>query len=100
MVYRIFQEILNNITRHAEAKTVDLDWTYKDGILALSIHDDGKGFDESGLSPHASLGLMGMRERALLIGGKIEIESAPGRGTTVRIITPVQIMGDERIEPS
>jgi PAS domain S-box-containing protein len=100
VVFRIFQEILNNITRHAEATTVDLSCTVKGGTLTLSIHDNGKGFDEATLSPHESLGLLGMRERALLIGGEIEIASAPGRGTTVSVITPVQITSVELPKPA
>ena len=91
-LYRIAQEALNNIAKHAAAKTVAVVLERRDRQVSLIIEDDGVGFD----LPQAlgiddkGLGLIGMRERAALIGGSVEMESQPDEGTTVvvRIPTP------------
>jgi len=87
VVYRVAQEALSNATRHSGADhvTVRLRRSVEDGV-ALEVTDDGRGFafDES----EGGLGLAGMRERALLIGGDLTIESRPGRGTSVRLVIP------------
>ncbi|HWA55285.1 MAG TPA: sensor histidine kinase [Solirubrobacterales bacterium] len=89
VVYRVAQEALSNATRHSEAKSVEvhLRSDEEDGV-ELEVGDDGRGFafDES----QGGLGIAGMRERALLIGAKLTIESRPGRGTTVRLVTPAR----------
>jgi two-component system sensor histidine kinase UhpB len=88
VVYRVAQEALSNATRHSGASrvTVRLRRSAEDGV-ALEVTDDGCGFafDES----EGGLGLAGMRERALLIGAKLTIESRPGHGTTVHLVVPV-----------
>ncbi len=87
VVYRVAQEALSNATRHSEATSVKarLRRGEEDGV-ELEVSDDGRGFafDES----QGGLGIAGMRERALLIGAKLTIESRPGRGTTIRLVTP------------
>jgi two-component system sensor histidine kinase UhpB len=87
VVYRVAQEALSNATRHSEAKnvTVRLRRNEEDGV-ELNVSDDGRGFafDES----EGGLGIAGMRERALLIGAKLTIESRPEHGTTVRLVIP------------
>jgi two-component system sensor histidine kinase UhpB len=87
VVYRVAQEALSNATRHsgAERLTVKLRRGNADGV-ELRVSDDGRGFafDES----EGGLGIAGMRERALLIGAKLTIESRPGHGTTVRLVVP------------
>ncbi len=87
VVYRVAQEALSNATRHSEAKnvTVRLRRNEDDGV-ELNVSDDGRGFafDES----EGGLGIAGMRERALLIGAKLTIESRPEHGTTVRLVIP------------
>ena len=87
VVYRVAQEALSNATRHSGAAhvAVTLGRSEEDGV-ELEVADDGRGFafDES----EGGLGLAGMRERALLIGAKLTIESRPGHGTTVRLVTP------------
>lgn len=87
VVYRVAQEALSNATRHSEAKnvTVRLRRNEDDGV-ELNVSDDGRGFafDES----EGGLGIAGMRERALLIGAKLTIESRPGHGTTVHLFVP------------
>jgi PAS domain S-box-containing protein len=85
--FRIFQECLTNIIRHAEAKTVRVLLDEHDGELVLVVADDGKGFRESDVSE--SLGFLGMKERAQVCGGCLEITSAPGSGTTITLRVPM-----------
>lgn len=91
--FRVAQEALTNVVRHAQARSVSVDLSKKDRMLHLSIRDDGVGFDVSGQRDHAvhgaSLGLLSMEERATLAGGGLEINSAPGAGTVVRAWFPV-----------
>ena len=87
-VFRIFQEMLSNVGRHARARTVDIDIAVREGNLHLSVEDDGCGaLPEAFESPRA-YGIMGMRERARHFGGVIEIDSQPGRGTCMRLSMP------------
>lgn len=81
-VYRIVQEALNNITKHAHAKHVWIDLTYQNGVLRLQIRDDGRGFD-TGQLPVSHMGVRIMRERAAEIGATIEVRSAIGAGTSI-----------------
>ena len=87
-VFRIFQETLTNVARHADASEVKVRLAKDDRELTLEVHDNGKGIAESKLSSHGSLGILGMRERAILLGGDLTISGAPGKGTTVRIRIP------------
>lgn len=88
---RIVQESLANVRKHAKATTVDLSIRRRDGALQMTITDDGMGFDPAarGPSEFPRFGLSTMRERAESIGGKLEIDTAPGRGTTVRLEVPI-----------
>jgi signal transduction histidine kinase len=81
--YRVAQEALDNVTRHANAQRVTVSLGQIGGQLVLEISDDGGGFAEETVEPDEQLGLLGMRERAALIGGTLEVESRSGRGTTV-----------------
>jgi two-component system sensor histidine kinase UhpB len=96
-VYRILQEALANIGRHAGATAVAVDIEAEGERLELRIRDDGEGFDPSsrarGDGPGAGLGLSGMAERARLAGGELDVRSAPGGGTTVTL----RIAGLERV---
>jgi two-component system sensor histidine kinase UhpB len=90
VVYRVAQEALSNATRHSDAERVVVRLRRgDDGGVELKVSDDGRGFafDES----EGGLGIAGMRERALLIGGELTIESRPGRGTTVRLTVPANL---------
>jgi len=81
-VYRIIQEALTNVAKHAQgAKNVSVVISTSDETLHLTVEDDGRGFDPTASS--SRLGLAGMRERMSLVGGRLEIESAPNRGTTI-----------------
>ena len=85
--YRIVQEALTNVRRHADATCVQLVLRYRDDAVEIEVTDDGRGSADVGLGH----GLVGMRERAALYGGRLETESAPGGGFTVRAWLPVQV---------
>jgi len=84
-VYRIAGEALFNVAQHAGARHLTVQLDKVGGRLILTIADDGRGFDLAGPPPEGRYGLKGMRERAEVVGGKLEIESRPGEGTTVRL---------------
>ncbi len=84
-LFRMYQESLTNIARHANAKNVVAKLEIKNHDIILTISDDGKGFVTNSVNKK-TLGLLGMKERSLSIGGKLMIESEPGKGTTVTII--------------
>ncbi|HEX2184833.1 MAG TPA: ATP-binding protein, partial [Chloroflexota bacterium] len=86
-LFRIAQEALHNTVKHARARSVEVTLGAGSGDLVLCVHDDGRGFDPRGAFP-GHLGLRSMRERAAAVGGAVEIESAPGRGTKVRAHVP------------
>jgi PAS domain S-box-containing protein len=91
--FRIVQEALTNVARHAQAKNVSIDVRTMNGALSLSIKDDGIGFNSHSLTNGVSLnslGLRGMEERAHGLGGKLEIKSAPHEGTEVRVHFPME----------
>jgi PAS domain S-box-containing protein len=83
VLYRIVQEALTNIVRHAHATRVDVVLTLRDGKLIVIIEDNGIGFDPETAPAGSHLGLFGMRERAEMIDAKLMIESSPGNGTTI-----------------
>ena len=88
-IFRIFEECLTNVMRHAEAKSVRVSLRAEDGDVFLSVQDDGVGFRESSVSNSMeSLGLLGMKERAQACGGEVIVTSSPGHGTTVTIRVP------------
>ena len=84
-IYRICQEALNNIAKHAEAKNVDIILKHDDTSIELIIRDDGRGFDTSELTPSGHYGLGMMRERAEAVGALLSITSQPGHGTELTI---------------
>lgn len=87
--FRIFQEALTNVARHAEASSVQAECAIEGDRLILSVKDDGKGIDPSQLDDPKSLGLLGMRERATLLGGEVAFERGADRGTVVRVTIPL-----------
>jgi signal transduction histidine kinase len=98
--YRIVQEGLTNIVRHAQASVAGVVVSRHEGCLTLIIEDDGAGFDTTAIPTDAEqrdhLGLRGMRERLSLIGGSLVVESAAGHGTNLYIRIPVEELGDAR----
>lgn len=91
--FRIFQEALTNVTRHAQASKVEVSCLAEQGILRLRISDDGKGIDATAIKDTKSLGLLGMRERASLSGGSLSVGSGEKGGTSVEASLPLE--GDE-----
>jgi PAS domain S-box-containing protein len=91
-LYRVVQEALNNVSKHAHARHVKVELARRDHLLVLTISDDGRGFDPSArIREHAQshgLGLIGMRERAQIINGTVDVRSAPGKGTTIVLQVP------------
>jgi signal transduction histidine kinase len=87
-VYRVVQEALTNIVRHAQASVVAIDVTGFGDRIQARVADDGVGFDQSSLPEPSRLGLVGMEERVHLVGGILAVTSAPGEGTTVLVDVP------------
>lgn len=86
--FRIFQEILTNVARHANATKIDVALQVDENALVLKVDDNGKGIASRDIERSKSLGLLGMRERASLFGGKVEITGTPGKGTRVLVSIP------------
>ena len=93
-LFRIVQEALNNVAKHARAKTVRLQIAFQRGGLMLRIRDDGRGFDPNvarlARRGREGVGLANMRERATILGGTCEVKSAPSQGTTITVRLPGQ----------
>jgi PAS domain S-box-containing protein len=88
-VFRVVQEALNNVARHAQARLVGLTLEVARGVLRATIEDDGRGFVVDAEGAPTSWGLLGMTERIEALGGRVAIESAPGAGTTVLVQVPI-----------
>jgi PAS domain S-box-containing protein len=88
-LYRMAQEALTNATKHASPKAVSILVHRTATEVRLVVEDDGKGFDDSEILSESQLGLVGMRERAHLVGGSMTLESSPGHGTTICIRVPL-----------
>ena len=91
--FRIIQEALNNIIKHAEAKNVKIDLDFEEQGMRVNVRDDGRGFDLDRIkiqqtSSRPSLGLAGMQERAALLGGRVSFQSRPGQGTMIEAFIP------------
>jgi signal transduction histidine kinase len=90
-IFRVCQEAMSNIARHAHAESVLIQLSEGDGAIRIEIEDDGRGFEPKNVS-HAErrhFGLMGIEERVEILGGKVKIDSAPGQGTRVRLEVPL-----------
>jgi two-component system, NarL family, sensor histidine kinase DegS len=91
VLYRVAQEALENIAKHARATVVEVSLIKLDGDVFMEIHDNGKSFQVERLlsaGKIARLGLLGMRERVEMVGGRFTVESSPGNGTTIRARIP------------
>jgi len=93
-LFRIAQETLENIIRHAKPDHVEIQLEQEDQHILLTITDDGKGFDTQNIDLNDKLGIQGMQERASLLGGNLSIFSDPGTGTSVRLSIPLQTTSD------
>lgn len=87
-LFRIVQETLTNVARHSNASEVNIRLAEEHGQLTLEVRDNGRGISQGQLSGNRSLGILGMREWALLAGGELTISGSPGQGTTVRVRIP------------
>lgn len=94
-IFRIYQEALTNIARHANATRVDAVLTQESNRFVLEIRDNGKGFRKEDMTGRKTLGLQGMQERALMIDGAFQMESTPGQGTYIQISIPILITNQE-----
>ena len=89
VLYRVAQEALTNVVRHAQAAEASIVVTVPQGSVQLVVEDDGVGFDPAALAPSERIGLIGMRERLELLGGSLRLESAPGSGCSVHARLPL-----------
>lgn len=87
MIYRLVQEALNNVVKHAGASRAEAVLERADGVVEITVRDDGRGFDPA--TANGGFGLTGMRERVELAGGELRIDAAPGRGTAVSATIPL-----------
>jgi protein-histidine pros-kinase len=87
-LFRVTQEALNNVVRHASAHAASVSLRKIDNGLMLAVRDDGIGFDPAHSSERKHLGLASMRERMQLVGGSLDIDSVPGQGTTILAWVP------------
>jgi len=90
VLFRMCQEALTNVARHAKATRVSIDLVEADNQLTLEVRDNGRGISEQELEGQNSLGLLGLRERAALLGGSATVTGEPGRGTSVVIQVPLK----------
>jgi two-component system sensor histidine kinase UhpB len=90
IVFRIAQEALRNVVKHSEARKAEISVEVTGETLALSVKDDGKGFDSTDPARKSGIGLISISERARLVDGKFSISSSPGQGTTVRVHVPLK----------
>jgi PAS domain S-box-containing protein len=101
--FRVVQEALTNVVRHASAQHVWIELSQSESVLEVVVHDDGVGFDVAATqelsSRRGSLGLLGMAERVQLLGGKLDVESEPGRGTRIRATFPLTAHPDDTPDP-
>ena len=92
-LFRILQESLTNVARHAAATAVETSLQWQPGQIVLRVKDNGRGIPAAKLEDPRSVGLVGMRERALLLGGQCEISVRPGEGTTIEVRLPLPSTG-------
>jgi signal transduction histidine kinase len=88
-LFRILQEALTNVVRHAKATRVEVSLSMEAGRVRLVVHDNGRGVPAAAVTNPRSLGLLGMRDRAVLIGGEVSVAGRPGMGTTVTVELPL-----------
>jgi two-component system sensor histidine kinase UhpB len=101
--FRVVQEALTNVVRHAAAWHFWIELSQSESVLELVVRDDGVGFDVAATQEQAArrgrLGLLGMAERVHLLGGTLQVESEPGRGTRIRASFPSSNVSEQPAEP-
>jgi PAS domain S-box-containing protein len=97
VVYRIVQEALTNVARHAGTDRARVEVRIRDRVIEVDVSDEGRGFRAHPVAPDGrGLGLLGMQERAVMVGGRLQVETRPGEGTVVRLRVPLQV--DREVE--
>ena len=96
-IYRVVQEALHNVAKHAKATSVNIIMERGEEIVHLCIEDDGKGMDNAAEWNGRSFGLAGMRERVAMLGGTVEVDSEPGKGTRINVVVPMDSCGEHEI---
>jgi PAS domain S-box-containing protein len=91
-IFRVYQETLTNVARHAKATKVSTTLEADSDSITLKVQDNGKGFNEAEIKNKNTLGLIGMKERAMMFGGKLSIESEKGKGTVVTLLVPIKAL--------
>jgi signal transduction histidine kinase len=89
-IFRIFQEALTNVARHANAKKISVIFKNERNRLILDVTDNGLGIRKSQIEDSSSLGILGMKERALVLGGRVSINGVSGKGTNVKVEIPLE----------
>ena len=89
-LFRIFQETLTNVARHADATELRVQLRKEANTCVLDVEDNGRGITKNNIDDKKSLGLLGMRERTLAFGGRIDMKGQPGRGTKISVEIPVK----------
>jgi signal transduction histidine kinase len=95
--FRVLQEALTNVARHSDASKVDVTLQRDGTMLVMSVYDNGRGFDPARLAGAPGFGIEGMRERARLVDGELELHSAPDRGTRVVFRAPLPLPKEEAV---
>jgi signal transduction histidine kinase len=88
-IYRIVQEALTNVARHAGTNSVEVMIKLEEQMITVEISDQGQGFELSSVDSTSHMGLNSMRERAYVVGGLMDIQTAPGKGTRVQVVIPL-----------
>jgi signal transduction histidine kinase len=91
----VAQEALANVARHSGANKAEVDLIFTADTLTLRVADDGRGFDPA-QDPGEGFGLQSMRERLMRLGGRVEVESAPGEGTRITCVCPLDATGKDK----
>lgn len=90
LVFRVAQEALTNVVRHANAQHAVIRLSHRDNQLRLEISDDGRGWEQTGSNPNLGSGLSGMKERVRMHGGRLAVDAAPGQGCRLRMSVPLE----------
>jgi signal transduction histidine kinase len=100
-IYRVVQEALHNVAKHAQAKAVNIQMGRETGLIRLVIEDDGQGMAKvSGFTGRRSFGLAGMRERISMLGGTVKVSSIKGKGTRIEVVVPVEQCALDAAQPA
>jgi signal transduction histidine kinase len=90
VIFRIVQEALTNIRKYAQASQVDVTLEQREAELSVEVRDNGLGFDPVAVAQRGTLGLLGMRERVIALGGRVEVVSTPGQGAMIDLLIPLE----------